>query len=215
MALNDDLQIFVRDALGRGTPRPVLADVLGRAGWQKAQIDATLGSFADVEFPVPVPRPRPLLSARDAFVYLVLFSTLYSAVTHTGTIAFLLIDRLFPDPAAPALGWRAEYFATAMRWALAAVIVSLPVFLFTGTRVAREVEADPTKRQSSVRRWLTYITLFFGATVLICDVMALIYYALGGELTIRFIAKVVTVGGLAGCVVGYCQDLRGDEAPRA
>jgi len=66
MSSNDDLFSFVKDALGRGTPRPVLTDVLSRAGWQSAQINATLGSFADVDFPIPVPRPRQYLSARDA-----------------------------------------------------------------------------------------------------------------------------------------------------
>ena len=32
-----------------------------------------LAGFAEIDFPVPVPRPRPYLSAREAFIYLVVF----------------------------------------------------------------------------------------------------------------------------------------------
>ena len=214
MATNEDLVVFVKDALGRGTPRPAVTDVLGRAGWQRSQIDAAVGSFADIEFPIPVPRPTRQLSARDAFLYLVLFSALYSVAAHIGEIAWLLIDRAFPDPAAPAWAGQASYFAGAMRWGLSALIVSLPVFLFMSTLIEREVTADPIKRASSVRRWLTYLTLFAGSSVLICDLITLVFYTLGGELTIRFVLKVLAIGVVAGGVVGYVWDLRGDEAPR-
>ena len=51
------------------------------------------------------------------------------------------------------------------------------------------------KRTSKVRRWLTYLTLFASACALIGDVTTLVYNALGGELTIRFVLK-VTVDSL-------------------
>lgn len=41
--------------------------------------ETTLKDFvrADLVFPVPVPRPRQQVSAREAFLYLVMFSMLY------------------------------------------------------------------------------------------------------------------------------------------
>jgi hypothetical protein len=68
-----------------------------------------------------------------------------------------------------------------------------------------------------VRRWLTYLTMFVAASILIGDVISLVYTVLGGELTVRFVLKVLTVGAIAGSVFGYYMwDLRGDEeAPRA
>ncbi len=215
MAADDDLVTFVRLALDRRTPRPVVAEILERAGWQRAQVQAALGAFADVDFPIPVPRPKRQVSAREAFLYLVLFTTLYVAAVNLGRLAFVLIDRAFPDPAAT---WApaAEYIAIQARWAVAALVVSLPVFLHVSVLTTREAAADPLRRTSAVRRWLTYATLFNGATVVICDLVTLVYYLLGGELTVRFVLKAAVVGAIAGGIFGYyLWDMRGDEAPRS
>jgi hypothetical protein len=213
----DDLSAFVKEALLRGTPRSSVKDVLGRAGWQASQIDAALGAYADVDFPVPVPRPARYLSARDAFLYLVLFTMLYVAAGHLSRLAFLLIEQAFPDPAAPAWAQQADYVKSAMRWAIAGLVVSLPVFLYMSAVTRREVRRDPLKRNSSVRRWLTYLTLFVGATIIVCDVITLVYYVLGGELTVRFVLKALTVGVITGSIFGYyLWDVKGDEgAPQS
>jgi hypothetical protein len=48
--------------------------------------------------------------------------------------------------------------------------------------------------------------------VLIGDVANLVFSVLGGELTARFLLKVLTVGGLAGTAFWYyLSDLRRDE----
>ena len=63
-----------------------------------------------------------------------------------------------------------------------------------------------------MRRWLTYLTLFVAAAVLIGDVANLVYSLLGGELTVRFCLKVLTIGGIAGTAFWfYLSDLRRDE----
>ena len=72
----------------------------------------------------------------------------------------------------------------------------------------------PTRRCAGrpVRRWLTYVTLFGAACTLIGDVMSLVYSALGGELTTRFVLKVLIVGVIAGAIYWYyLSDLRADE----
>ena len=52
--------------------------------------------------------------------------------------------------------------------------------------------------------------------MLIGDVTTLVYNALGGELTIRFLLKIVTVALIAGTAfVYYLRDLRRDEVERA
>ena len=77
MAISDELSAFVKESLAKGLPPAQIEDALRRAGWPDEQIRGGLAGFASVDFPVPVPRPRPNLSARDAFLYLVLFATLY------------------------------------------------------------------------------------------------------------------------------------------
>lgn len=211
MAVDDELLGFVREALSRGVPRVDIEKALLAAGWDRAEVAAALGSFSDAPFPVPVPRPRVSLSAREAFLYLVLFSTLYLSAVNFGSLVFDLINRAFPDPSLdPAYGYRAA--GDTMRWAIATLIVAFPVFLFVSRVVGRDLARDPRKRQSAVRRWLTYLTLFIAACVLIGDLIMLVFSALGGDLTTRFVLKVATVGLIAGLVFGYyLRDLRREE----
>ena len=65
---------------------------------------------------------------------------------------------------------------------------------------------------SAVRRWLTYLTLFVAAAVLVGDMIALVYNLLGGELTLRFVLKVLVAAVIAGTIFGYyLMDLRREE----
>ncbi|MEP6593393.1 MAG: DUF5671 domain-containing protein, partial [Acidobacteriota bacterium] len=129
------------------------------------------------------------------------------------SLCFQFVNRALPDPASPV--GEAE-LRESIRFAISAVIVALPVFLFVFKVTNRAAERDPTERVSPVRRWLTYLTLFITACVLIGDVTTLIYSLLGGELTARFVLKVLIVGVLAGMVFGYyLSDLRLDEKEAA
>ncbi len=210
MAASDELQQFVRDSLSRGLPRAEIEAVLLAAGWPADQVRGALAGFAEVEFPVPVPRPAPYLSAFEAFLYLVLFSTLYASAFHLGALVFQLVDRAFPDPAEAE--WVTGRSREAIRWAVSTLVVAFPVFLYVSSRVSRRLRLDPSKRASKIRKWLTYVTLFLAACVLIGDVTSLVYRFLGGELTTRFVLKAATVGAIAGSIFGYyLWDLRRDE----
>jgi hypothetical protein len=211
MAAGDDLHDFVREALGRGVPRARIEEALRRGGWTTDQIRGALASFAEIDFPIPVPRARPYLSAREAFTYLVLFGTLYTSAYNLGSLLFDLINRAFPDAAFGGEGYE-EYIRQSIRWSISSLIVAFPVFLYLSWFADREVSRDPMKRASKVRRWLTYLTLFLAACALLGDFTTLVYNMLGGELTVRFLLKVVTVALIAGTAfVYYLRDLRQDE----
>lgn len=209
-AATQDLEHFAREALSRGSSRAAIEAALTQAGWPPEQIRAALGAYADVDFPVPVPKPHPYLSAREAFLYLVLFATLYWAAWHLGSLLFDLINRHWPDPAAEDYAFRRA--GESIRWSTASVIIAFPVFLFVARYLGKELARSPVKRLSAVRRWLTYITLFVAATVLIGDTITLVYNLLGGELTTRFVLKVIVAAVIAGAIFGYyLGDLRREE----
>jgi hypothetical protein len=211
MAAGDELVDFVRDALGRGVTRAQIEEALRNGGWTGDQIRGALNAFVAVDFPIPVPRARPYLSAREAFMYLVLFGTLYTSAYYLGSLIFDIINLTFPD-AAQENELYGTYVRTSMRWSISSLIVAFPVFLYLSWLTEREVRRDPVKRASKVRRWLTYLTLFASACALIGDVTTLVYNALGGELTIRFLLKIVTVALIAGTAfIYYLRDLHQDE----
>jgi hypothetical protein len=208
MAVSQELIAFVKDGLQRGVPRAQLEKVLLGAGWNVEQVKGAIGSFADIEFPIPVPRPQPYLSAREAFMYVVLFTTLYLSAYNLGSLVFELIDVAFPDSAEAT----SEFRLINIRWAVSSLIVAVPVFAYVAWLVARSIREDPTKRASKVRRQLTYLTLFIASCVLVGDVTTLVYNFLGGDLTTRFVLKIVTVAIIAGTAFGYyLRELRADE----
>lgn len=210
MAASEELRRFVKDGLTQGVARDRLEEVLCRAGWALGDVRGAISSYAEVEFPIPVPRPQANLSARDAFMYLLLFSTLFVSGFNLGAVLFELVNQAFPDPAVPASAIEAA--RESMRWSLATLLVAFPVFLGVSRWVSRELAADASKRASKIRRWLTYMTLFVASAVLIGDVTGMVFRVLGGELTTRFVLKVLTVAGIAGTAFWYyLSDLRADE----
>jgi hypothetical protein len=203
-----DLEWFTRESLMRGLGKPQIRKAMLDAGWTEDQARNAVDAYSDVTFPVPIPRPRPQLSARDAFLYLVLFTTLYFSAYNLGSLLFDFINKALPDPTVPTYqaGW------DSMRWSTSALIVAFPTFLFLSYYINKDVARNSVKRLSPIRRWLTYLTLFVASCVLIGDVTALFYNALGGELTSRLVLKVLTVGAIAGSVFGYyLSDLRREE----
>ena len=211
MAVNKEIAGFLKEGLERGLPRQQLEQVLLEAGWPRDQVRGALGGFADVAFPIPVPRPAPYLSAREAFVYLVLFSTLYISAFSLGSLLFAFIHQAFPDPSVdPAAALEAT--RETIRWSISFLVVTFPVFAFVFWTNDRAVRKDPGRRLSRVRQSLTYLTLFVGAAILIGVVTSIVYNLLGGELTVRFALKVLTVGTIAGSLFGYfLRDVRKEE----
>ncbi len=197
---------FAERALSQGLARDEITRALEAAGWPKAEIAAALSAFADVDFPLPVPKPKAHVSARETFIHLLLFSSLYICVWAFLTIIFNFIDRFLPDPLRG--GW--EIF-DALRLEISTLIVFFPLFLLM-FRLADRNRADPTRRNSKVRRWFVYLTLFVAAVTLAGDVVTLVYALLSGELATRFLLKILAMAIVAGGLFAYfLHDVRQDE----
>jgi hypothetical protein len=204
-----ELDRFVRESLIKALERGAIDKAMVEVGWSPEQARTALDAYAESAFPVPVPRPRVQLSAREAFLYLVLFTTLYLSCYHLGSLLFDLINRALPDAADRALSvWSRD----SMRWSVAYLLIAFPTFAFLARYIARAVERRPMMRLSPVRRWLTYLTLFIATSTLIGDLTVLAFNVLGGELTTRIVLKVFVVLAISGGVFGYyLSDLRREE----
>ncbi len=194
------LLAFVQESLRAGASREETEAVLLDAGWSRDQVDNALSAFAAVKFPVPVPVPKSQVSARDAFLYLVMFGMLYVSAYNLGNLLFQFIDLAIPDPLVQLYG---DIAGRQIRFATSSLLVAFPTFLFVAWRIERRVAADPTQRTSGVRKWLTYLTLVVAACIIIGDLIALLNGLLSGALTARFVLKSLTVGLIAAAVFGY------------
>lgn len=211
--MHEPLYSFVKDALSTGRSRESIKQVLGQAGWESAEIDEALGAFASVDYPLPVPRPTAYTSARESFLYLIMFMTLGISAGSVGTIAFQLINKWLPDPLAYQYDYgRAQYASELMRDATSALIIALPIFLWITSILAKTVRKNPERRLSRPKIVITYLTLFIASAFVIGALITLVNHALGGELTTRFTLKTLTVIAIAGSIFWhYLADVRSAE----
>ncbi len=150
-----------------------------------------------------VPRSKPHHgAARDLFMYLLMFATLYTSAISVGNALFELINRAFPDALANNY-YNTVYSNDSIRWALASVIIAFPIYVFVAWVLKKEMAQDSTLAHSKTRKWLTYLTLFIAAGVIIGDLIYVLYSLLGGELTVRFALKALSIFIIGGSIFGY------------
>jgi hypothetical protein len=201
MAVSKELSRFTRDALAAGKTRDEIKSVLAASGWSVSEVADALGAWAETPYAPPVPRPQSTVSARDFFIYALMFGVMVFGAIYLVVLFHALID-IWADAA----GYRN---ARNIRWALAVLIVATPMFLWLTVRERAKLAADPALYRSAIRRWMTYITLLLSAAVLLGDLMATIYAFLNGDFTLQFLLKAAVVGIVAGFIfVFYLGDSR-------
>ena len=193
---------FLEAARAHGASDDLLADLLERRGWSRKDIYNAFGSVYErlTGLELPGRGARSAESARDAFLYLLSFGTLATWAGGLGSLFFTLIDAQFPDAAAPQ---QFRNLGIEISGSLASIIVAFPIYLFTMRLLLRGVQAQPEKLESGVRRWLTYIALLLASATIIGDLVTFLSYFLRGDLTTRFVLKVLTVFLIAGGVFWY------------
>ena len=200
MAVSAVVTQFVRDALLAGRSRAEIGEALSQAGWTKRDVDLALNSYADGAFLPPVPRPTNRPDARDAFLYLLLFTALGIVAVSLVNLLHGLIDIYVPGERSNYGSGSARWVDSKIRWAIAALIVGVPIFLLVTRHTDRLVQREPEARQSIIRRWLTYLTLFIASVVLMVDGIWVVFSFLDGEATLPFLLKASVVGCVAAAI---------------
>ncbi len=150
---------------------------------------------------------KPETSPKDFFLHLLAIVTLYASAISFLVLAFQYINVSFPDVLEGY--WNARGAYEGMRWAIAMLFVIFPVYIGTNLFLNKEYKAVPEKKELKIRRWLVHFTLFVTALVIIGGLVALLLNFLKGELTTRFLLKLVSIFFVAGSVFGfYLWDLK-------
>lgn len=210
--MTEDLQRFVRKALEKNVSRDKITAALKQTRWRDEEIRAALAAYGDdTEVGLPVPRRKASVSASEAFQYMTIFLCLTICALASGNLLFNLVDAWVPDPRNPYGTWS----PSEARFALSALIVALPVYLWMSYGAWKAARTDPTKRESPVRKWLTYLTLFATGGVAIGDLIAIMNGLFEGDLALRFFFKTMIVLLIAGKIfLFYLWDLRRDDRAR-
>lgn len=209
MPARDELLRFVEAARTSGAPDESIAGILKASGWPERDVYDALRSYYEQTTGVSVPVRRGIAEgARDAFIQLLLTGTLVTWVIALGSLLFSAIDRNWPDP----IQRGRTYFSAGD---LASLLVAFPIFLLVARTSIRDQRLDATRFEAPVRRWLTYLSMLIAAGVVIGDVITFLAYLLQGEITVRFVAKVLVVLALAAGVFWYYfTSLRPDNPAR-
>jgi hypothetical protein len=184
--------LFITHARSKGMDHQTIRILLLSAGWKEREISEAMASET---LDMAVPLPPDMGSARDAFFHLLSFTALTSTVVSLIFLFFDYLNRLLPDPAFPDY---AINDVSSIRWELAVLFVAFPLFVWMAFVLQKEFAAHHEKLASGVRRWLTYLTLFVTACTLVGDLIALIFSLLQGEITLRFLLKILTILVLTG-----------------
>lgn len=211
MTPRSDIQEFFESAKSQGASDEIIVELLRGRGWPEEEVYRALADHFEVRSGLTVPVYKRSGSAKDAFLYLLSFSTLATWTIGLGAVVFTLIERWIKDPVSQNNYYASTYYQ--MADSLACIIVAFPVYLFTMRYITREVDIHPEKLESPVRKWLTYIALLIAAGIVVGDLITFLTYFLRGELTARFVAKVVTTLVIAGGVFWYYMGSLARRAP--
>jgi type II secretory pathway pseudopilin PulG len=156
--------------------------------------------------------PSSKSSARDVFSYLLLIAMFIVGVVSFLILIFQYVNIQFPD-ALTSDYWYREGALTAIRGAISAILVAWPVVILMSIFIGKDLRANVEKQYMWIRKWLLHLLLFVSAITIIIDLITLINTFLDGEITTRFVLKVLAVLIVAVAVFWYqLWELRRDVA---
>jgi len=197
----NSLQAFIEASKSKGASDEFLSAFLIRRGWAADDVYAAIGNYWERVTGLDIPqRTGAGESSRDAFLYLLSFSTLATWAGALGSMLFQFIDHWIPDAVSRSA---ALNLRSTITWQMASLAVAFPIYLLVMRLIVREAADHPERLQSGVRKWLTYIALLGTAAAMICDLIWFLDYFLTGELTARFVCKAATVMLICGAIFAY------------
>ena len=125
---------------------------------------------------------------KDFFLTLGALITLYVSIVSFLSLVFGLINHYLPD----AIGYFGDILGT-IRWTVSSLIILFPLFVYLSHLINKDIVVNPAKKNLWIKKWSTYLTLFLTGATIATDLIILINTFLGGEITLRFVYKVVAV----------------------
>ncbi|MEI6396956.1 MAG: DUF5671 domain-containing protein [Candidatus Taylorbacteria bacterium] len=137
------------------------------------------------------------LTPKDFFYHLGAVIALYAGAIALLDLIFSVIDYAFPDVLA-------GYFTPiSIAWPISMLVVLVPVLYVLEWLINRDIRLVPDKKEIWVARWRVFLTLFLAGATVVGDLIALINTYLNGEVSGRFILKIVAVLLVAAVIFIY------------
>ncbi|MFA6404753.1 MAG: DUF5671 domain-containing protein [Candidatus Paceibacterota bacterium] len=129
----------------------------------------------------------PKMTPKDFFLHLGATIALYASAIALLNLLFSVINYFLPDRLA------GYFYGNSIVWPVSMLIVLVPILYILEWLTNRDISITPEKREIWIRRWRIYLTLFSAGVAIIVDLIALINTYLNGEITSRFVYKILAV----------------------
>ncbi len=140
------------------------------------------------------------------YFFFVTFGTVVALIVSVSAflnLSFETLNHAFPDVLTDSYMYGyANYSYDGVRSALALLIIVFPIFLVLERLWSKAAQSPELSSWNAVlRKWAIYLILFLASITIITDLVVLVQYFVSGEITTRFILKVLVtllVAGIAG-----------------
>jgi hypothetical protein len=135
---------------------------------------------------------KPKLNVGFFFLCLGLLITLITSVVSLLNLIFSTLDKQFPDVLNSTYQYGySSYNYEGIRMALATLIIFFPIFFIISFFWKKQIKKGIGYADEIIKKWVIYIVLFISALVVAIDLVTLVKYFVSGEITARFIYKVI------------------------
>jgi len=136
---------------------------------------------------------KPKLNTGFFFLCLGLLITLITSVVSFLNLVFGTLDKKFPDVLNSSYQYGySTYDYENIRIALATLIIFFPIFILVSYFWRKFTTGEMGHFDIIIKKWVTYIILFISSIVVVVDLVTLVKYFISGEITNRFIFKVLS-----------------------
>lgn len=147
---------------------------------------------------------KPKLNIGFFFLCLGLLITLITSVVSMLNLFFSVLDKQFPDVLNSIYQYGySTYSYESIRTALATLIIFFPIFILVFFFWKKHLKGEIGYIDEIIKKWVIYIILFLSAIVVAIDLVVLVRYFVSGEITSRFIYKVLVTLVTAAIVGKY------------
>lgn len=145
----------------------------------------------------------------DVFIHLLAVIALYVSVYAAITLLLEFVELGLPDSLDQGADPR-DY----VRYCVALLVIFFPTYCWAWRSIERDLATNPGKRRLWTRTYPLYLTLFLAGLLALGDFVCLLYFYMSGDLTSRFVLKVLSVLVVAAGVFFFYRDtLRREPGP--
>ncbi len=134
------------------------------------------------------------LTPKFFFLSLGLIISLIASASAFLSLLFATLDHALPDVLTSTYQYGYNSFSyDQMRSSIALLIIMFPVFLIITRFWLKATKSHLSHWDDVIKKWVIYLIVFLASLMVVIDLVTLVRYFVSGEITIRFILKVLAV----------------------